>query len=489
MAKVFLIQPPLSADELYARGSKTSASIIPPLGIAYIASYLVKHGHECRILDGVAEPLPLEKICEIASGFDVVGITVVSTYAVRAIELIQALKTSNATQPLVVGGPHVTAMPESLLEYGADYAVVGEGEVTMHELVECLAGGGRGVTNISGLAFLDNGQLVLTPSRIHLDPLDQVPLPARHLLPMHRYHNSAARSTRQPSHSMLASRGCPGVCTFCSKKTFGTKTRYFSVDRIVEEFFLLRDHYGAKDVAVWDDNFVTNHDIVFAVCKQLKKRNYSIPWSLEARIDVVNHKILTALKEAGCAFIAYGIESGSQRILDHIHKRISKEKIVETIRMTQDVGIPIRAYFMLGLSTETREEMEDTIRFAMELDTELVSFTLLVPLPGTVEYRRALKNGTFNDPQYYLHKVVPEFNFLDEPIYVPEGMSAGELLAIHRRAYNRYYFRPCFLLKKLRTIRSPGEIANLLYGGLTLIKNAILKPPNGVKQNSSNTFS
>ncbi|MBW2569481.1 MAG: cobalamin-dependent protein [Deltaproteobacteria bacterium] len=475
MAKIFLIQPSLTANELYARGSKTSASLIPPLGIAYIASYLHKYGHKCRILDGVAEPLPLEKICEIARDYDIVGITVVSTYAVRAIELIQALKKHRSSQLVVVGGPHVTVMPESLLEQGADYAVIGEGEVTMYELVERLSAGGRGLKEVPGIVFSENGQFVYTPPRIHIDPLDQVPLPARHLLPMHLYKNSVARSTRQPSHSMLASRGCPGVCTFCSKKTFGTRTRYFSIDRIVEEFFLLHDKYGAKDVAVWDDNFVTNHEIVFAVCEQLKKRNFNIPWSVESRIDVVNRKVLYALKEAGCTFIAYGIESGSQRVLDHINKQVTKEKIVEAIHMTKEVGIQIRGYFMLGLSTETKEEMEDTIRFAMELDTELASFTIFVPLPGTAEYRRALKSGTFVDPKYYLHKVVPEFNFLDYPIYVPEGMTAGELLSIHRSAYNRYYFRPRFLLRKLLSIRSPDELANLLYGGLTLIKNAVSK--------------
>ena len=476
MAKVLLIQPPLTPNEIYARGSSTSASFLPPLGIAYIASYLYKYGHECRILDGVAEPLPLEKICEIAHDYDVVGITVVSTYAVRAIELIQSLKKSRISQPLVVGGPHVTAMPESLLEHGADYAVMGEGEVTMCELVERLAAGSRDLKKVPGLVFRENGQFVYTPKHIHIDPLDQVPLPARHLLPMHLYKNSVARSTRHPSHSMLASRGCPGVCTFCSKKTFGTKTRYFSVDRILEEFFLLRDKYGAKDVAVYDDNFVTNHDIVLVVCEKLKKRNFDIPWSVEARIDVVNREVLYALKEAGCTCIAYGIESGSQRVLDHINKQVLKEKIVEAIRMTQEVGIPIRSYFMLGLSTETKKEMEETIQFAIELDTEVASFSLLVPLPGTVEYRRALKSGTFVDPEYYLYKVVPEFNFLDYPLYIPEGMTAGELLSIHRRAYNRYYFRPKFLLRKLLSIRSPGEIANLLNGGLTLIKNAISKP-------------
>ena len=105
MAKILLIQPPLTADELYARGSNTSASLIPPLGIAYIASYLQKYGHECRIIDGIAEPLPLEKICRIARDYDIIGITVVSTYAVRAIELIRALKKSKSSQHIVVGYP------------------------------------------------------------------------------------------------------------------------------------------------------------------------------------------------------------------------------------------------------------------------------------------------------------------------------------------------------------------------------------------------
>jgi len=475
MAKILLIQPPLTLDELYARGSKTSASLIPPLGIAYIAAYLSKYGHECGIMDGVAEPLPFEKICKIAREYDIVGITVVSTYGVRAIELIQAMKQSGISQPLVVGGPHVTAIPESMLEQGADYAVVGEGEVTMYELIECLAAGGDKLKEIPGLVFQENGQFIHTPPRTLIDPLDQVPLPARHLLPMNLYRNSVARSTRQPSHSMLTSRGCPGVCTFCSKKTFGTRTRYFGVDRIIEEFFLLRDKYGAKDVAVWDDNFVTNHDIVIDVCEQLRTRKFDIPWSVEARIDVVDRKVLHALKNAGCAYIAYGIESGSQRVLNHIRKRVTKEKIVETIRMTQEAGIPIRGYFMLGLSTETREEMEETIRFAMELDIEVASFTLLVPLPGTGEYRRAMKSGTFVDPEYYLHKIVPEFNFLEDPIYIPEGMLAGELLSIHRRAYNRYYFRPKYLLRRLLSIRSHDEIAGLLKGGLNLIINAVSK--------------
>jgi anaerobic magnesium-protoporphyrin IX monomethyl ester cyclase len=472
MIKILLIQPPLTSKELFSRGSERSASFIPPLGIAYIASYLEKFGYECKIIDGVAEPLPLATVCNIAREYDIIGITVVSTYALRAIELIRALKNSGIVQPIIVGGPHITAIPESLSVLGADYGVVGEGERTMIELVRQLESGNRELEKVAGLVFMGDGQLVHTGRRSYIEPLDEVPMPARHLLPMHLYKSSIARSSRQPSHSMLASRGCPGVCTFCSKKTFGTKIRYFSVDRIVEEFFLLRDKYGAKDVAVWDDNFVANADTAISVCDHLRKRNFDISWSVEARIDVMTPEVLDALKKAGCAYVAYGIESGSQRVLDHVNKKITKEKIVEAIRKTREAGILIRGYFMFGLTTETKAEMEETVRFAMELDIELASFTLFVPLPATVEYHRALKSGSFADPEYYHHMIVPEFNFLDHPLYVPEGMTSGELMAMHRQAYNRYYFRPKILMRKLLSIRSMDQFLDMINGGLTLVKNA-----------------
>lgn len=473
MAKVLLIQPPLTKNELFVRGSRTSASLIPPLSIAYIASCLNKLGHECTIIDGVAQPLSFSEIFEIAKNFHVIGITIVSTYAVRAIQLIEALKKNGISQPIVIGGPHVTALPKSLATRKADYAVVGEGEITMCELVESLEAGNKDLAKVRGLVFIRDGEFIYTGQRGPIDPLDQVPLPARHLLPMHLYRSSVARSTSRPSHSMLASRGCPGVCTFCSKKTFGTKIRYFSVERIVEEFFLLRDKYGAKDVAVWDDNFVADSEVATAVCEELRKNNFNTSWSLEARIDHMNPAILRALKSAGCTYIAYGIESGSQRVLDHINKKTTKERIVEIVRVTRETGISVRGYFMLGLTTETREEMEETIRFAMELDMDVASFTLFVPLPGTVEYHRSLKSGTFPDPEYFHHTVVPEINFLDQPLYIPEGISSAELLSIHRGAYNRYYFRPKILLRKLLSANSIGQLADLLSGGLTLVKNAI----------------
>ena len=476
MARIILIQPPLSSTELYARGSKNSASIIPPLGLAYIAAYLQAHGHTCFIVDGIAESWSLEDIVSKAKSYDVIGITVISAYALRALELIKAVKSQGETTPVIAGGPHVTALPESMLRLGADFVVVGEGEQTMLELVEWLGGfkDRAALQDILGIGFLDDGQYIYTGRRPAIEPLDQVPLPDRSLLPMHLYRSSIARATAQPSHSLLTSRGCPGICSFCSKLTFGTHPRYFSLERILDEFFLLRDRYGARDVAVWDDNFVSNRDLVLKVCEGLQRRNFGCTYSVEARVDGVDRQVLAALKASGCTFIAYGIESGSQRVLDYVNKRISKEQIREVIAVTKEIGIPVRGYFMLGFPGETREEMEETVRFAMELDPEVASFTLFVPLPGTKEYHRACKVGTF-DPEYYLHRIIPEFNFPDSPVYVPEGFTAEELLDFHRLVYGRYYFRPKVILRRMAGIRRPQEIWDLLKGGYTLATNALHK--------------
>lgn len=470
MARVLFIQPPLLPDELFARGSKQSASIIPPLGLAYMAAYLQQHGHHCRIYDGIAEPQPFSSITTMASDYDVVGITVVSAYAKRAIELLHALRESNVETPLVVGGPHVTAMPGDLLGEGADYAVIGEGEQTMLELVEALSAGGKSIGEIPGLMCRYGERTIRSEPRQRIAPLDVIPLPARDLLPMHLYRSSIARASQQPSHSLLTSRGCPGICSFCSKLTFGTATRYFSAERIVEEFFLLRDKYGARDVAVWDDNFVSDLSLVMSVCEELRRKQFNRTWSVEARIDGVDEPTLKALKSAGCSYIAYGIESGSQRVLDYIHKRITLKQIRETVALTKKLGIKIRGYFMMGFPGESIQEMEQTALFARELDVDIASFTLFVPLPGTQEYRRAQQTGIF-DPLYYRKKIVPEFNFPSDPIYVPAGMTAGELLSLHQSAYNRYYFRPYRIAREFSGIRSWGEVRTFLQGGMTLLKN------------------
>ena len=471
MARVLLIHPPISSEELYKRGSQATASIIPPLGLAYIAAVLEKSGHAVEIIDGIASNISVEETIAKAKNFDFVGITVLSAFFKRCVEVVKGIK-SAAGVPVIAGGAHATAMPGSLLESGVDYVVIGEGEETARELVGALVSKSyANINKVKGIAFLRDGKMVVTERRPHVKNLDDLPMPARHLLPMDKYKTSEARTYRNPSHSLIVSRGCKGSCTFCFKGAFGTEFRCHSAERIVQEMFELRDRYKAKEVAFLDDNFTTDREGVLAVCQLLLEKNLGIPWSCEARIDTVDEEMLRMMKRAGCEFIAYGIESGSDRILQSINKRIDTKTITKIIRKTQVIGISIRGYFILGFVGETEAEMLETIRFATFLNPDIATFSLLIPFPGTTDYIRAQKEGGDFDPLFFRKKIVPEFNFLDDPIYCPKDISPQRLLEIHREAYRRFYFRPYFVMKAIAKIRSFHDLKRLFQGAKTLVQS------------------
>lgn len=479
MARILLIVPPVKKSEMFARGAETTASYLPPLGLAYIAAYLREHGHDCTIYDGVAEPVELKALCERAMSFDFVGVSVVTAFYLRAFHLLQALLEYPRRPPILAGGPHATDLPETLLEAGADVVIRGEGEITTLEVINALAGQRHPEINktslypIEGIAFYDAaGKLVRTKRRPPIADLDIIPLPARDLLPMHKYGTSIARATASPSHSMLASRGCTGICSFCNHSMFGKTVRRFSPDRVVQEFFVLRDDYNAKSVALWDDNFIGDPEYAGEIFERLIAEKFGIPISLEARVDSISLPILKLFKKAGGDFIAFGFESGSQRLLDSMKKNLTLEQMREAAALAKEVGLKIRGYFMMGLPGETYDDIRRTVAFAKELPIDVASFTLLVPFPGTLDYIRARKSGTF-DPDFYKKSILGEINFLESPVYVPEGMTAKKLLKMHKNAYTQFYFRPSVIMKKIAEVRNGGDIINLLKGAYTLLRNAV----------------
>lgn len=471
MARVLLVLPSLMSDENDGIVTRTTASFLPPIGLATIAAVLRDNGHDVAIIDGVAEQMPLQQIVDRAKDYDIVGISAMTAHAKRAFETIDLLR-SQLDIPIIAGGVHATTMPHEFLDIGTDFVVIGEGEITMLELINAIEAKtpADGFAAIDGICYIKNGEQHFTNRRALIENLDDIPLPARDLLPMEKYSATIARSTRQPSHMLLASRGCPGVCSFCVHKLFGKNVRYNSPERIIKEFLLLHNEYGAKDVAIFDDNFAANREMVVTVCNKLIELNLDLTWSIESRVDNVDRPTLELLHKAGCTFIAYGIETGSQRILDQMKKQVNLDQIRETIRITKDVGIRTRGYLMLGHLDESVEEMHQTIQFAKELDLDVASFTLFVPLPGTLDYKRAHKFGQF-DPDYYKKDLLLEYNMPKYPIYIPAGMTKDELMAIHRKAYNAVYLRPSYILRKLLEIRNTHDVVALIKGGLTVLAN------------------
>lgn len=476
MANILLINPPFTKEESFARGAKYVGSLLPPLGIAYIAAMLEKHNHNVRIIDGIAEGLTIQEIVSRLNDCNIVGLTANSSFAFRVKQTAAAIKQKNPNIIIIGGGSHAHTIPLDLLKTkNIDFTAIGEAEYTFVELADQFDKDKTAVTikeekKIKGLAFLDKQDtLVKTESRPLIQNLDEIPYPARHLLPMQLYKTSEARSNRQPSHSMITSRGCPFPCTFCYQDLYGKTYRHHSTKRVVDEMEILIHKYGAKEISFWDDNFTFKQDRVIEICKEIKKRGISIPWNCESRADELNPDMLKEMASAGCDFIAIGVETGSARMLQIIKKNVTKEQILSCFKMVRDAGIKTRAYCMLGLYDEKLEDMEQTIEFAKELDPDVIGFTLYTPFPGTVDYKRAIEDGSLQGTPYWETQNVPEFNFLENPVYTPKHVTSEQLMKMHKKAIRSFYFRPKYVLRQFSQIRNLNDIKRLYYGARAIL--------------------
>lgn len=470
MSKVLLINPPVYFDEQYVRGAKNVGEILPSLGLAYIAAYLENSGHQVRIIDGMAEKKTVGEIASEAKSFDMVGITSITHFVPRAHETAAAIKQVDNDIPIIMGGPHPTVLPFEVLEdKNVDYIVKGEGELTTLELVDAIAGK-RDVGKVLGVAFRKSGKAVFNGDRPMIRNIDELPMPARHLLPMELYFSSEARSKDKRAFSMITSRGCTGNCSFCSnKEMFRRVFRAHSPERVVDEMEVLVDKYKAKEIDLWDDNFMLVKDRAMKVCDLMKERGIDVDWVAQGRVDAADYELLKKMKDSGCFFVGYGVESGSERILKDVGKNETKDQIRRAFELSKKVGMITRGYFMLGFVGETLDEMDQTIEFAKELDPDIATFTLLTPLPGTIDFERAQKEGEF-DKDYYKKGIIPEFNFLDKPVYVPKGITAEQLMQVHRSAYRRFYLRPGYVLNQIKGVRSLQDIVRLANGALVILK-------------------
>ncbi|MAH48165.1 B12-binding domain-containing radical SAM protein [Candidatus Pacearchaeota archaeon] len=469
MVRVLLINPPLLKSELYARGSEESASILPPLGLAYVAAVLKKEGHEVEVIDGIAEDIRLEEIGKRAIAFDIIGVESLTAFALRAHQTAAEIK-KHSKVPVVMGGPHPTALPfEVINDKNVDFVVVGEGEYTFLELVNNFKSIDK-IKEILGLVYEDDQKgAVFTGHRPLLKNLDELPYPGLHLFPMKKYKNSETRSAKQPALSIITSRGCTFGCTFCNKKIFGRVFRAHSAKRVVDEIEWLIQNFGARQISIWDETFTLNRKRVIEICNLLIERKLNIPWDCATRVDCIDYELLKKMKEAGCESISYGIESGSERIIESIKKGFTKSQVITALNATRKVGIEIRTYFVLGFVGETIKDMKQTINFAKKLKPDYATFTLLVPHPQTEEYEEAIKEGTFDD-HYWKKIVLPEYNFLKNPVYVPKGLTASQLLKIHMKAYRSFYFSPYTILKQLTSIRNKDDLKRLYKGVMTIFK-------------------
>ena len=461
MLKVTLINPPQ-----FTRYPQ------PPIGLALIAAVLEREGYQVTVLDANAMSLQPRDIAPLVTDADAVGITAMTPTISAAISVAHHLKQANSNLIMILGGVHATLLPDETLAGapGIDIIVRGEGETTIIELLQALADK-QPVDNISGISFRADGRVISTATRTSSIDMDSLPFPAYHLLPWQRYKPHPPHGLALPFAAVVTSRGCPYRCAYCSKPVFGNKFRAQSPERVVEEVAYLKERFGIKEVAFYDDVFTLDKKRVHAIAEEIIRKGIRIFWTCEARVNLVDKELLRHMKQAGCYAIAYGIESASPEILSALHKDITLEQVEEAVRISREVGLQTIGYLMIGSPGETPETIVKTIEFAKKLKLDFAQFSVTTPFPGTELYDLYLQDGHGNIP--WESFVYSGADSQLTPVFESSQLSRNDLKYWTRRAYREFYLRPSYLWQRVRRLTSTGEVRINLKGLCMLLRNII----------------
>jgi anaerobic magnesium-protoporphyrin IX monomethyl ester cyclase len=476
MKKLLLVNPPQPPEELTTEALVDLNPILPSLGLVYLAASARDAGYDVEIYDAYLYNHSLEtargRILE--AGADLVGITCWTCNFHRVLKLADLLKASSPT-PIVLGGPHVTMhREECIADPSVDYIVHGEGEITLVELLGALGrieGGALRegeLAPIQGIGYKTaGGRALVNPERPMIQDLDTLPFPAWDLMKIPDYRPAPQHYRTLPSVSMITSRGCPFSCTFCDAIAIWTrKYRVRSVDNVLAEIWHVYETYGVRDVNFWDDLWGVNKKWAIEFCQRLKKEGPpGITWTCECRVDTVNEQMLREMASAGCWCVFFGLESMEQECLDAINKNTNMPKIHAAVQWAKDAGIEVRTNFIVGLPNETPEKARRMLGEIVKLDLDYVKFTVLTPYPGTPLYAdiKAGKYGVMNERMDRLSGHFATF--------VPYGYkSLDEVNEMARWLTRRYYLRPGYIWKRLRSLRSVEDVRKNWRGFVALMR-------------------
>ena len=456
--RVLLVSPPYPKDKIFRKSMKNLGAVLPPLGIAYIAAMLEKDGHKVKIIDGPAWATvfgyDFDELERDIRDFnpDVIGVSASTSQIEHAKKAVAIAKAMNNDCMVILGGTLISSDPNALLSFEqADFGVYGEAELTFLEILKAVKSK-KPVEGMEGVIWRENGGVKFLKPKV-ITNLDQIPMPARHLLKMNIYRPSPANYRRLPATTIITSRGCPYQCIFCSKPTEGAAFRAHSAERVVDEIEHLVEKYGTRDIQVFDDTFSLIPSRVEKICKRIIERKLDIGWNCMTRVDKIDPELLKLMKQAGCYEIGFGIESGSDRILQFIKKATTTDIIRKGVKMTKEAGIDVRGFFMIGFPTETKDEILQTIEFAKELDVDVAQFMVATPYPGTEMWEIAKQNGTISEDWNSFTFYAP-----DKIPFSSNSLSDEELISLYRKAYKSFYLRPRFILRQLLRLRSFNDV-------------------------------
>ncbi len=443
--RVLLLSP--SQRTVYGRLKPPYA----PLGLLQLGSCLKRSGHEVLLVDAALYPRRVEPVLR-ATKPDLVCITSVTPTFPEALSLAHVVRRESKAV-VVMGGPHVSFLPEEPLEAGCvDFVVRGEGEETLVELVRSIEGGDP--SRVKGISYRSGSGISHTEKREYLEELDGLPFPDWTLVEHPGAYLPPEARTRRV-YSLMASRGCPYDCFFCvSSRLFGRKVRRRSVASVFDEIESLVSEEGAAEIHFADDCFTSDKRWVLEFCGLIRSSGLKVSFSFMngLRADEVDEELLSALKRIGLRTVGFGVESASQDLLDRSGKRLSLSSVREAFRISKKLGLNTWGFFIIGFPRETPQKALATFKLALELDPDFAKFFPLVPYPGSRAYESLARNGRLELTDW------SRYGLYGGPVPSLSELDSREIASLVSGFYRRFYLRPRKLVQRLLKTKSANGL-------------------------------
>lgn len=420
------------------------------LGLGYLAAILEKNNYNVDVIDCQVLKLSYEDFKNKISKRqpDIVGVTSATLTYQTALKLVKIAKEACPNCITIAGGSHVTFWDNHALEEcpELDIVVRREGENTMLELAQRVEAG-KSYDDVLGTTTRKNGKIVKNPDRPYIEDLDSLPFPARHLWPMDRFREL------EDILYLATSRGCVYWCEFCTTvRMHGRKYRMRSPKNVVDEIEQLHKNYNISKFTFCDDAFTVDQARTEALCSEIQKRNLKIEWNCGTRVDMLTKDLLTKMKEAGCVSVWFGVESGTQQVLDAMKKGITPELTMKVLGWVREVGLAPVPNVILGFPGETKQSAWKTIKFVEKVAPDAVGFyNVATPFPGTPLYDIVKEKGWLR---------VADFDKYDttKPIFETPQLSMKELGKLRESAFHHYYLRRAYFFDKKRRFKMSTAI-------------------------------
>jgi len=446
----------------------------PPLGLAYIASYVRKYGEfdDIVIIDKENQ---FKKI--LSEKPDIVGIGSVSEYFNKATKLAGKIK-KELSIPLIIGGPHISLLPSNLKDSNFDIGVIGEGEQTTLELLQFYDKHGsfesKKLSKIDGIVFNNNSKLKITKRRELIRPLDKIPFPARDLLNM-KYYLTPRRTTFGRKlgiyGTIISSRGCPYKCVFCASHAFWNSYRSHSAEHIIEEVKELIEKYKVDAIIFWDDLFMADKKRLKKIVELVEKEkiNRKVHFTFETRANLINREVCGLLKKMNTSSILFGLELGSNKILGYLkNNAVTVEQNKRALKLCKEFGFTTYGNFIIGTPGESKEDIEKTLELMRDENLDLCKGWILKPYPGTKIWDVYKKDGLVNENvdfdysqfmrdsiKFYNNKKMDKDEFIKYCEIIRQEYSKkfrinGPKFNLKYLKYSKYLLSPIFLKKILK---------------------------------------